>query len=117
MSRPINFMPKDERPKNGAWAPGGYLCRCANCGCDFEGDKRALVCAECAYNNGWRLIESAPKDGTQILVCLWEIRERLVVEFDTEAPDPLYPWVTLDGPRYHADAPTHWRPLPEPPPR
>ncbi|WP_085033953.1 hypothetical protein [Ensifer aridi] len=30
------------------YAPGSYLCRCISCGCEFEGDKRATECLECA---------------------------------------------------------------------
>jgi hypothetical protein len=30
------------------YAPGGYMCRCADCGKQFDGDKRAVQCLECA---------------------------------------------------------------------
>lgn len=30
------------------YAPGGYMCRCADCGTEFDGDKRAVQCLPCA---------------------------------------------------------------------
>jgi hypothetical protein len=40
---------EDQRPKRGFWAPGSYDCTCTKCGDLFIGDKRAVVCADCAY--------------------------------------------------------------------
>lgn len=40
----------DTRPKKYGWAPGNYTCKCSECGCDFVGDKRASMCADCAYS-------------------------------------------------------------------
>ena len=40
----------DERPKKYGWAPGNYTCKCCECDCDFIGDKRAVMCADCAYS-------------------------------------------------------------------
>jgi hypothetical protein len=45
------------RPQRHGWAPGGYLCKCHGAGCkdksfedaQFIGDKRATMCADCAY--------------------------------------------------------------------
>jgi hypothetical protein len=45
---PDYFVP-DERPPKGCWASGEYLCECINCDRYFAGDKRALMCADCAY--------------------------------------------------------------------
>lgn len=54
---------------------------------------------------GWRTIESAPRDGTRVLVW-WRDREISVTSFD--------------GPRILATlaeaGATHWMPLPAPPP-
>lgn len=44
------MKPADTRPANGAWAPGSYMDKCMICDCHFLGDKRALVCADCAYD-------------------------------------------------------------------
>jgi hypothetical protein len=47
--------PSDMRPKRFGWAPGGYLSKCHGAGCKdkedkiFIGDKRATMCADCAY--------------------------------------------------------------------
>ncbi len=40
---------KDTRSKCGAWAPGKYYNSCCECGDMFIGDKRAVMCADCAY--------------------------------------------------------------------
>lgn len=42
-------MKNDKRPKRFGWAPGGYINRCSDCGDQFIGDKRAIMCADCAY--------------------------------------------------------------------
>jgi hypothetical protein len=45
----------DKRPQRFGWAPGGYLNHCHGAGCKeledktFIGDKRAVICADCAY--------------------------------------------------------------------
>ena len=62
----------------------------------------------------WQPIETAPKDGNDILVAAFG-NSILVVAYDENMQHPDYPWITLDGPRYHREAPTHWMPLPEPP--
>jgi len=66
----------------------------------------------------WQPIETAPKDGTEILVYRKDAGV-LVIQFvapydmvgthDTE-PD----WFTTYG-EHIADVPTHWMPLPDPP--
>ena len=66
----------------------------------------------------WRTIETAPKDGSQILVVLG--REMSVVEWDAAATE----WNDGVGWRDMGDMgwggmtgaePTHWMPLPDPP--
>lgn len=61
----------------------------------------------------WQPIESAPKDGNDILVYMFG-NSMAVVYYDHEETSE-YPWKTMDGPGYHRDAPTHWMSLPEPP--
>jgi len=43
--------PDDKRPMNKTWAPGGYTAKCRECGVSFIGDKRAFMCAPCAYGD------------------------------------------------------------------
>lgn len=46
---------EDQRPMRHGWAPGGYMFKCRGCkhngGKDrvVIGDKRAIMCADCAY--------------------------------------------------------------------
>lgn len=44
------FRPDDSRPKRFGWAPGEYTNQCFSCKWHFIGDKRAYMCAECAYS-------------------------------------------------------------------
>ena len=46
---PLGRVKEDGSPARGGWAGGDYLCRCMRCQQNFLGDKRALVCADCAY--------------------------------------------------------------------
>lgn len=50
----VNYMDleRDKRPQKGGWAPGMYTNICAVCRGDFIGDKRAIICADCAYKKG-----------------------------------------------------------------
>lgn len=41
----------DKRPQLGPWAPGNYYNTCAHCQTQFLGDKRARMCAPCAYGD------------------------------------------------------------------
>jgi hypothetical protein len=43
-------LKRDKRPQLGSWAAGDYFNICNSCGMDFIGDKRAMVCADCAYD-------------------------------------------------------------------
>ena len=45
----ISRYKRDQRPPRGGWSDGEYMCCCVACGCGFYGDKRSLVCADCAY--------------------------------------------------------------------
>jgi hypothetical protein len=69
----------------------------------------------------WHPIETAPKDGdTNILLgCFGEqgYGTQFVAFFDDEPMGGIdYVWQTADGISYHRDLPTHWMPLPDPPP-
>ena len=63
----------------------------------------------------WRPIESAPRDGTAILVADDE-GDIDIVSYDKRYPS--YPWTMKDGLDAIANqAPTHWLPIPPPPGR
>jgi len=68
--------------------------------------------------DGWRPIETAPKDGSKILLC--SVAEDLVTGawdyFDGPCEgaymtDEISPWFRWEG----DGLPTHWQPLPTPP--
>jgi hypothetical protein len=40
----------DDRPKRFGWAPGDYTCQCPFCKDKYMGDKRSMICADCAYS-------------------------------------------------------------------
>lgn len=40
----------DQRPPRAGWATGPYTCQCCDCKEFFLGDKRAWMCANCAWN-------------------------------------------------------------------
>lgn len=65
----------------------------------------------------WQPIETAPRDGTQILVCFVPDMGRaiMVVEYDPDREGEGYPWVAAESAAYHKNAVTHWQPLPAPP--
>jgi len=42
---------KDRRPKKDGWAEGNYTAKCIDCKVWFVGDKRAVQCAPCAYDD------------------------------------------------------------------
>lgn len=64
----------------------------------------------------WKSIESAPKDGTSILVAWKKSGNMMVVswENDSEITED-YNWADHEGDCYHKDAFSHWMTLPEPP--
>lgn len=48
ISRQAAFDARRELYLRARFAPGQYLCRCAGCKQQFQGDKRAGLCFECA---------------------------------------------------------------------
>ena len=60
----------------------------------------------------WQPIETAPKDGTPMLVYLAEVMVNSYVQVAT-----FHPNISIVGGQFAFDAPqaTHWMPLPEPP--
>ena len=72
------------------------LCRLARLGLRVEEAEVARLTAA----NGWRPIETAPKDGKRVLLS-W--------------PSTLVTVGQISNLRAGAEWPTHWMPLPEPP--
>lgn len=63
----------------------------------------------------WRGIDTAPKDGTEILVYDAATKETLVVFFNQDSGVGWLGARDEDGiPLFRVDDPTHWMPLPEP---
>ena len=60
--------------------------------------------------SAWQPIETAPRDGTEILV--WNGSERQILWWS----DPLNGWTFNDEWEVLEDLLTHWQPLPSPPP-
>jgi hypothetical protein len=66
----------------------------------------------------WLPIETAPKDGTSILIVNNRVRPAMmaVVYWDEDARHVDWRWAVDDADvGYHRDYPTHWMPLPDPP--
>ncbi len=64
-------------------------------------------------DNGWRSIDSAPKDGTDILVC--EAGRQGVEMVAWKGGEKRGGWHTEDGSTSYGDGIfTHWQPLPTP---
>lgn len=58
---------RDDRPQKGGWAPGNYWNKCPVCKEAFVGDKRAGICADCAY-------DETPKPQEPVHhICAWMI--------------------------------------------
>lgn len=64
--------------------------------------------------DGWRDIDSAPRDGRLILASNADFEDDVcAVFYDDE--NEICPWAVVDGPNYMFRRFTHWRPLPPPP--
>lgn len=76
----------------------------------------ALAALSRPAHGGWEPMATAPKDGTDILVCDDTKSDgfRQVVFWDEDRIDE-WRWSTSDGPTFHQNAFTHWQHLPAPP--
>ena len=77
----------------------------------------------------WQPIETAPKDGTVILLCqpsyvgpkIWAATWAAEHDGKPGSPDEDFPWLVLDSGSINAimggcrHGPLYWMPLPEPP--
>lgn len=80
----------------------------------IEQVNRAALAAAQAAAPEWQAIETAPKDGNDILVSNLSGFTQ-VVFWDDAAATVTHHWQTSDGPTFHDDLFTHWQPLPVPP--
>jgi hypothetical protein len=76
---------------------------------NFAASYAAMRSAAPASVEGWQPIETAPKDGEQILT--YSPMGRCSVRIWGEGDDGEMAWL----PRIRGCFPTHWQPLPEPP--
>lgn len=80
-----------------------------------EDGLRARI-AELEAGQSWQPMETAPRDGTEILVLFDDVDCVAVVSWDDETTEPQFPWASLENGHYHTDAFRAWRatpPLPE----
>ena len=65
----------------------------------------------------WQPIDTAPKDGTEILAGAFckEYDHQFVASYDEGVDYKKFPWIGAEGIRDHRDFPTHWMPLPAAP--
>jgi len=62
----------------------------------------------------WQPIETAPKDGTEILLCFGSDKNSQGL-LHARWHEPFPNWLAVSYGREILDAPTHWQPLPAPP--
>lgn len=86
---------------------GEILFTCKRCLCHMA-QRQAKAMLEAADAAAWRPIESAPRDGTHILVPMKFIGAD-VVSYDLGA------WRETTSMLRLKEEPTHWQPLPAPP--
>jgi len=58
----MKIYKEDTRPKRYGWTPGDYLNICGRCESKFVSDKRAQICADCAYHD-WKPTHQHRKTG------------------------------------------------------
>lgn len=79
-----------------------------------QGQKAARLVLEPEGRDGWRDMDSAPKDGTRVLISGWTGRgDQRWVTAAMFSAERDYWWSDHESWRMHP--PTHWMPLPAPP--
>lgn len=77
--------------------------------------REAIAAYDAAESEGWQSIETAPKDGTEIIG--WNTRlGRHIVSWKCQPQhNPYYAWISSTCNINHIDPPTRWSPLLPPP--
>jgi len=78
---------------------------------EAEAAEAALTAAGYQIVSGWRTLDDTAKDGEDWLFLCEGTGTSQVMSYDDEATND-FPWLTLDGPSYHEDWPTHYMPIP-----
>lgn len=86
---------------------------------DPTGEKRMRAALEAAERAAWEPIETAPRDGTLIMVFLPLLNLHAVARWEEQKyhtkPAPYFDVRGLSTVDSRAHAPRYWRPLPAPP--
>lgn len=93
---------------------------------ELEASKVALKAAEAVRPSGWQPIETAPKDGTEVIItngvdtCTGKYHKSVVKNFYPFFAQSVNGELRNEGFDYKVEPvyfyePTHWMPLPEPP--
>lgn len=69
----------------GGFAPGDYLCKCQTCGQQFQGDKRAFQCLNCAAETVRHFLKSQASRIEELEAENKRLREALTPSGDTKA--------------------------------
>lgn len=76
----------------------------------------ALAAQPAQAGETWQTTDSAPRDGSNILLCDARVQDHQIVCYWDDQPKTIpFHWATPDGCHYHAMAFTHWMPLPKAP--
>lgn len=84
-------------------APDGPLSK------EFVDQAVVTIQALASQSTGWRPIEEAPKDGTEILAA-WRASQTVSVAWWTDSG-----WWDGESEGVFISSPTHWMPIPSPP--
>jgi hypothetical protein len=76
---------------------------------------QARAALSAPQDSGWQPIDTAPKDGTRVLIALWAWNQPNTERLYYWAEFCEGEWCEPDNLDIQYFAPTHWRPLPPPP--
>lgn len=87
-----DFLGDKRDPKNG-WAPGDYYNKCHSCSEQFIGDKRAMTCSDCAYDES--IFPPKPIEIAEYpdrCICAWDfigVAPKVVIDGETAVFNPV----------------------------